>query len=66
MSQQKNTSNKKNTDAKVDHSKKPAEILKTSKADTHTNPLRAELSEHPTKENKAVRDSEETRKKDNT
>ncbi|HEU4554716.1 MAG TPA: hypothetical protein VFS25_17850 [Chitinophaga sp.] len=67
MSQEKKPSDKdrRNTDTKVDHSKKPAEVLKTSKADTRTNPLRADLSEQPTKENKAVRDSEEARKKNN-
>jgi len=59
--EEKKASDRRNTDTKLDHSKEPAEILKTSKADTTRNPLRADLSETPSKENKAVRDSEEER-----
>lgn len=54
----KTASNKKGTgETKVDKEKKPAEILKTSKASNFRNPLRADLSEKPAKENKAVRES---------
>ena len=43
----------------LDHPKKPAEILKTDKADDMTNPLHADLSEKPENENRGVRHSEE-------
>jgi hypothetical protein len=56
----KTSSNKKGTgETKVDKQKKPAEILKTGKASNFTNPLRADLSEKPEKENKAVRETKE-------
>jgi len=56
----KTASQKKGTgETKVDKHKKPVEILKTGKASNTTNPLRADLSEKPAKENKAVRETEE-------
>jgi len=36
----------------------PVEILKTDKADNSRNPLHADLSEKPEKENAAVRDQD--------
>lgn len=39
-----------------------AEILKTDKADTRTNPLHEELSEKPEDENIAVRDQDHSNK----
>lgn len=40
-----------------------AEILKTDKADTKTNPLHGELSEKPEDENLAVRDQDRSNNK---
>ncbi|WP_145710903.1 hypothetical protein [Chitinophaga japonensis] len=58
MPDQKKNGNKKGPgNTGVDNPKKPVEILKTSKANSNTrNPLRADLSEKPAKENKAVRE----------
>lgn len=50
----------------MDKEKKPAEILKTSKASNFRNPLRAELSEKPAKENKTVRESGKDRDEHST
>jgi hypothetical protein len=63
--QHKSTTGKKSSgETKVDKKKKPAEILKTGKASNTRNPLRADLSEKPAKENKAVRESGKDREED--
>jgi hypothetical protein len=55
----KSASGKKGTgETKVDKQKKPVDILKTGKGGNTRNPLRADLSEKPAKENKAVRERE--------
>ena len=41
-----------------------AQVLKTDKADTFTNPLHGDLSEAPEKENLVVRDQDRKNKKD--
>lgn len=48
-----------NTTAYKQIEKKPAEILKTDKADTNTTPLHGDLSEQPERENKVVRDHDD-------
>lgn len=48
----------------MDKPKKPAEILKTGKESNTRNPLRADLSEKPSKENKAVKETEKQKGKE--
>ncbi|HEY9260324.1 hypothetical protein [Chitinophaga sp.] len=43
--------------------KKPVDILDTDKGTTTRNPMHGDLSDTPEKENKAVRDSEASKKK---
>ncbi|SEW10227.1 hypothetical protein [Chitinophaga arvensicola] len=45
-----------------DRKKKPVDILDSDKGTTTTNPMHGDLSEKPEKENKAVRDSEASKK----
>jgi hypothetical protein len=49
---------KKHPEAYNQDVQKPAEILKTSKADNSRNPLHGDLSEKPEDENKVVRDQD--------